>query len=245
MYRRGLAVDVDFAQAADWYRKAAAGGRRWAQYSLARLLESGEGVTTNPIAARRLYLLAANKDLDSAQVSLGFWHFAEVSSPEDHREAAMWFRLAAAQRAAWGEFGLGLLYYQGSGVLQNYRGAAIWFRRAADQGLASAQSWLGSMYEFGRGVRIDVAESARWYRSAAVQGNAFSQWQLGQAYLSGSGVTRNLVTAHVWLSLAVQNGEESANDELAVVRQRMSQSQLRTADDLKARCSSTAYSDCP
>lgn len=245
MYRRGLAVDVDFAQAADWYRKAAAGGRRWAQYSLARLLESGEGVTTNPIAARRLYLLAANKDLDSAQVSLGFWHFAEVSSPEDHREAAMWFRLAAAQRAAWGEFGLGLLYYQGSGVLQNYSGAASWFRRAADQGLASAQSWLGSMYEFGRGVRIDVAESARWYRSAAVQGNAFSQWQLGQAYLSGSGVTRNLVTAHVWLSIAVQNGEKSANDELAVVRQRMSQSQLRAADDLKARCSSTGYADCP
>lgn len=245
MYRRGIAVEVDLAQAADWYRMAAAAGRSWAQYSLARLLESGEGVSRNPVAARRLYLLAASKDLDFAQVSLGFWHFTEDGSPEDHREAAMWFRLAADQRAVGGEFGLGLLYYQGSGVLQNHSAAAIWFRRAADQGLASAQTWLGFMYEFGRGVATDVAESARWYRSAAVQGNAFSQWQLGQAYSSGSGVTRNLVTAHVWLSLAVQNGAEDASDELAAVQRRMSQSELQKADDLKVRCSSTGYTDCP
>ena len=245
MYRRGLAVDVDPAQAADWYRKAAVGGRRWAQYSLARLLESGEGVSRNPLAARRLYLLAANKDLDFAQVSLGFWHFAEDGSAEEDLEAAKWFRLAAGQRAAGGELGLGLLYYQGRGVPQSYSAAATWFRRAANQGMASAQSWLGYLYELGRGVPSDVAESARWYRSAAVQGNAFSQWQLGQAYSSGSGVTRNLVSAYVWLSLASQNGEEDASDDLAAVQQQMSPSQIREADDFKARCSSTGYADCP
>ena len=45
MYKKGRGVPKDFAQAADWYRKAAEQGHAWAQYVLGGLYKNGEGVT--------------------------------------------------------------------------------------------------------------------------------------------------------------------------------------------------------
>ena len=245
MHQWGRAVDIDLPQAADWYRRAAAQGRTTAQYRLALLFRFGDGVSRNLGTARRLFLLAANRDNPSAQVSLGWMYHDAIGVTEDFAEAARWFLLAAEQGNPRGQSALGFVYYYGRGVTRNYYESAAWFRRAADQGLAWAQSWLGSLYENGKGVPMNLSESINWYRQAAVQGHAFSQWQLGQAYAIGPDALRNDVIAYVWLSLAVENGEDEASGELTALRRRMRQSQIREADTLKARCSSTAYSDCP
>jgi TPR repeat protein len=58
----------------------------------------------------------------------------------DYAAAATWFRKAAKQGHASGQFNLGLMYEKGKGVPQDYRFAAAWYRRAADQGHTAAKA---------------------------------------------------------------------------------------------------------
>ena len=50
--------------------------------------------------------------------------------PQDHAEAANWYRLAAGQRHPRAQYNLGLLYATGEGVEQDYRMAYMWFNLA-------------------------------------------------------------------------------------------------------------------
>jgi TPR repeat protein len=49
-----------------------------------------------------------------------------------------WYRLAADQGDANGQYILGIMYADGKGVPQNYAEAMKWYRLAADQGVAEA-----------------------------------------------------------------------------------------------------------
>ncbi len=82
----------------------------------------------------------------------------------DDEEALRWYRRAAEQGYALGQYVLGLRYEQGRGVQQDYEEAVRWHRRAAEQGHARGQNNLGVMYERGRGVRRDEEEAVHWYR---------------------------------------------------------------------------------
>jgi len=60
LYHHGLAVRRDPAEAAHWYREAAAQGRVEAQFSLGTLYETGSGVPRDPVEAYRWYNLAVS-----------------------------------------------------------------------------------------------------------------------------------------------------------------------------------------
>jgi hypothetical protein len=51
--------------------------------------------------------------------------------PQDHSEAAKWFRRAADQRDAVAQFYLGVMHSEGRGVPQDYAEAVKWYRLAA------------------------------------------------------------------------------------------------------------------
>jgi len=53
--------------------------------------------------------------------------------PQDVREAAIWYRKAADQGDAVGEFNLGTMYDRGEGVPQNRQTAAELYRKSANQ----------------------------------------------------------------------------------------------------------------
>src|SRR6185503_12012007 len=87
--------------------------------------------------------------------------------PEDHAEAARWFRMAAERGHPAAQNELGLMYADGDSVPQDYAESVRWYRLAAEQGYAAAQGNLGVMYDNGFGVPEDDAEALRWYRLAA------------------------------------------------------------------------------
>jgi len=58
-------------------------------------------------------------------------------------EAVVWYRKAADQGYADGQFNLGLMYRTGRGVPQDDVEAVVWCRKAADQGHAQAETCLG------------------------------------------------------------------------------------------------------
>jgi len=91
--------------------------------------------------------------------------------PKDSAEAVKWYRKAAEQGSAAGQYGLGLMCSNGDGMPKDSAEAVKWFRKAAEQGFAAAQYNLGVMYYTGDGVPEDEIEALAWYKIAAASGS--------------------------------------------------------------------------
>jgi TPR repeat protein len=88
-------VVQDHAEAAKWYRLAAAQGHVRAQNQLGLLHDSGKGVVQDHAKAMTWYLLAAEQGSASAQFNLGLMHDQGQGVVRDPKKALMWFSLAA------------------------------------------------------------------------------------------------------------------------------------------------------
>ena len=166
-----------------------------------------------------------------AQFILGLMYFKGKGVPEDHREAAKWFRKAAEQGDAGAQFNLGVMYFKGEGVPEDHREAVKWLRKAAEQGYARAQFNLGVR---GEGVLKDYREAVKWYRMAADQGHAGSQFRLGVMYFFGGGVPKDYVKAYAWMNLAAAQGDENAPKGKDVLREKMTPEQVAEAQELSS-----------
>ena len=146
-----------------------------------------------------------------AQVRMGHKFFYGYDVSKSNVEAANWYRKAAGQGNAEGQFFLGVMYDSGYGIdekeigAQNQPEATHWFHKAAKGGSVAAQMKLAILYAIGLGVKEDLVESVKWYYKAAMQGNAVAQIAVGLAYFAGSGVSQNHVLAYTWLHLSAQH----------------------------------------
>ena len=118
---------------------------------------------------------ATKKDAESgdamAQYNLGVMYHSGEGVPQDHAEAAKWYRLAADQGNSFAQENMGMFYYHGLGVPQDYAEALKWFRLAADQGNCLAQLELGERYRDGEGVPQNFIEAYSWFAVAAICGD--------------------------------------------------------------------------
>jgi len=128
-----------------------------------------------------------------------------------------WFRRAAEQSDADGEYSLGEMYAFGRGVPVDYAEAARWLRKSAEQGDARAESNLAALYAKGEGVPKDDDdnEAAKWMRKAAEQGSAVGQFGLGVMYAHGRGVPPDDAEAVKWYRKAMEQGDGPAMNNLA------------------------------
>ena len=182
-----MGVQMDLAQMARVFQRAADQGYADAQYRLAAMIFHGKGIAKDYYQALVLYELAAAQGHADAKKDIGLIRNAVGDGTRleligDLAEAAARCRL-------------GLMYYTGTGFGMDFAEAARLFRLAAAQGNADAQNALAGMYANGEGVSEDSAEAARLYRLAADQGNADAQFHLGSMYRRGKGVGWDLVEA--------------------------------------------------
>ena len=150
----------------------------------------------------------------------------------DKALAVQWFRKAADQGNAGGQFMLGNMYDNGQGVPQDYVLAMQWYRKAADQGDAMAQNNLGNMYDNGQGVPKDYALAVQWYRKAADQGDARGQANLGGKYANGQGVPKDYTLAYMWSNLGAAGGNELGGKNRDAVAALMTSAQIGEAQRL-------------
>jgi hypothetical protein len=150
-----------------------------------------------------------------------------------------WYRKAAEQNDAGGQFNLGRCYYKGKGVAKDEAEAVKWYRKAAEQNLAVAQYNLGIRYYKGQGVAKDEAEAVKWYRKAAEQNLVVAQYNLGICYYKGQGVAKDEAEAYKWFLLAAGQGNESAKKSMTMLEDRMTREQIeegqKLARDFKPR----------
>ena len=125
----------------------------------------------------------------------------------DEFKAMEWYRKAAEQGNANGQYDLGLMYKNGKkGVAKDEVKAVEWLRKAAEQGHAYGQVHLGLMYAKGTGIVKDEVKAVEWFRKAAEQGHANGQSNLGHMYQNGIGIAKDEVKAVEWYRKAAEQG---------------------------------------
>lgn len=111
------------------------------------------------VASITLWRKAAQQGYAPAQVRL-----ADIlDKAEEDAEAAEWYRKAADQGNADGEFGLGQMYLKGEGVQKDLEQARTLILRAAEKNHQGAMMLMMESYQYGRlGLAVDAGKADEW-----------------------------------------------------------------------------------
>ena len=130
-YAHGKGVEKDYAEAVNWWRRAAEQNYFPAQYSLGGCYANGQGVSKNSTEAVKWYRKAAEQNHAPAQFNLGRSYDNGEGVEKDYAEAVKWYRKAAEQNDALAQYNLGGFYAQGQGVEKDYSEAYAWYNLAS------------------------------------------------------------------------------------------------------------------
>ena len=95
-YLEGDGVIEDFAEALQWYRKAADQGVAEGQDMVGYMIGEGIGVTQNNLEAVKWHRKAAEQGLGAAQLNLSVCYYNGAGVIQDFIYAHVWSNLAAA-----------------------------------------------------------------------------------------------------------------------------------------------------
>lgn len=193
IYKKGIGVEKNDAEAVRWYSKSAEQGYKFAIYELGLCYEEGRGVQKDISKAMNLYEIAAKGDLRAAKIKLGLvidtssvpsdlsvnelsfrgdnYFYGRCGYAQSYSEAIKYYCKAAEKGDAISQNDLGNCYYNGSGCVPNKYEAMKWFNKAATQGYMYGQYNLAWGYEHGDGAEKDLAMAAKLYKQAAEQGH--------------------------------------------------------------------------
>ncbi len=128
----------DFDVAYTQFEELAKSGDAEAQYNLAILFKSGNGVKQDSKKAAKWFRSAADQGLAAAQHHLGLMYDNGIGVEQNYEYAVVWYKKASMQGYALAQTNLGVLYANGQGVAQDVVKAYIWFNLAASQGVREA-----------------------------------------------------------------------------------------------------------
>ena len=138
---------------------AAEAGDPRAQFALALIYDTGDGVPHDFPRALSWFRRAAEGGYAVAEAKLGLMYLVGWAVPRDPVAAAGWYRKAAEQGNAIAQARLARLYAHGIGVRRSLVDAWLWAQLAARQGDRLA-AWLAGRYA-ARMSREEIAEAER------------------------------------------------------------------------------------
>ena len=150
-------------EAARLIRLAANRNQPAAQYRLAKLYETGTGVTKDVVTARELVERAAIGGNRIAMHDLGNFHYNGDGGLEPNPELALdWFTKAAEHGVVDSQFNVAFLRESGEGVAQDLSVAYFWYNVAARQGDQGAPARIAAI-----GPQLDEAKRTKIESDAA------------------------------------------------------------------------------
>ncbi|AZL89673.1 Sel1-like repeat-containing protein [Megavirus baoshan] len=157
---------------------------------------------------------SAAKNGDSmAQCNLGKMYHESFGVKKNILKAIKWITKSADQNNKYGLMNLARFYEDGDGVLLDINKAIKLYERAACQNLSSTQYCLGRLYE--NQCPPNRVLALKYYQQAANQNHSYAQYCLAICYNYSRGVTLDYQMAIHWLTLAIDQGLNSAKNELA------------------------------
>ena len=204
IYRDGLGVKQNLAEAVRWYRLADERGDPQAAFALARAHVEGLGVPQDFDKANAYFERAAAKNHAGALYNLGI--SAIDKELQDYAKAADYFRRSSDLGDVEATYSLAFLYRNGQGVAKDEERATTLLKEGADQHhLASMIDYGISLFN-GRGTKADEPGAAVYLLRAAWRNAPVAQNRLARMYMAGRGVKPDSVEAMKWHVLARSNG---------------------------------------
>lgn len=170
----------DPAEAARWWRQAAAAGHTGAQRELALLHLSGRGVPQSFTEATRLFFLAANKgDIDS-QFELGTLLISGRGGQMSVDTGMEWLVRAADGGHHPAQLSLARAYLAAERSDPAHAEGVGWLRRAVDAGYTPAIYYLATLYADATLIPESPDEAASLFERAASTGHPDAQVWMGR-----------------------------------------------------------------
>ncbi|KAF9290315.1 p21 protein (Cdc42 Rac)-activated kinase [Mortierella alpina] len=228
LYRGGEGTEVNLAEAAERFRRAAKLGLKQAQYDLGMMYQradqgyapaqtslgmafrDGQGVQQDTDKALKLLEAATKQGYVCAYCNLAEMYGHGHGVEQNFTKAIELYRKAAELECTAAQVLLGVFYATGTGVRQDYMETAKFVRRAAEKGHPEAMCKLGFMYSNGQGVPEDHKKAREWWHKAAEADNREAQCHVGLLYINGEGVPKDKQKGLAWLTRAKQQGDEYA-----------------------------------
>ncbi|AUV58980.1 Sel1-like repeat-containing protein [Bandra megavirus] len=157
--------------------------------------------------------LAAKAGDSMAQCNLGRMYHDGLGVKKYIQKAVKWITKSANQNNKYGLVNLARYYENGDGVLPDINKAIKLYEQAVSQNLSSAQYCLARLYE--NQCPPDYILAFKYYQQAANQNHSYAQYCLAICYNYGQGVSLDYQMAIYWLTLAIDQGLNSAKIELA------------------------------
>ena len=127
---------------------------------------------------------------------------------------------------------LALRFHSGRGIPKSLEQAVYWYRLAAAQGHAPSMHRLSGMFYSGAGgVEKNKRIAARWRLRAAQRGVKGAFYWTAGGYRQGDTLPKDYILAHVWYSLAIDEGNESAESLRRWLVREMTPAEIAEAEE--------------
>ncbi|MDR0790417.1 MAG: sel1 repeat family protein [Bacteroidales bacterium] len=204
MFYYGYGVEKDRQKAFKYYKKAAAGGVKEAQFVVGKILFEQNKKTE----AKDWYKKSrkSNSLYDDAHIALTLL---------DNKKRGK-VKGKADEGDAESEFLCAEMYYFGYGGEKDKGKAFCWYEKSAEQGCHYAQYRIGRMYYYGQFKEKDYKKAYDWYLLAAEQNHPKSQFMVanmlyrGLVVEEGESDAYRFCKAMIWYCQAAQNGDKDA-----------------------------------
>lgn len=210
-YQLGFGTEVDYKNAAYWYKKAVALDFPYAKYCLGTLYESGNGVAKDNKKAFQLFLEAYEGGVSLAAFNIAFNYIDGEYVNRDPETGMEWLRVAGEAGVPMAWVFRGNYYYYGVGVEQDYNEAFKCYMNALNQGDNVAEYYISKLYLDGHGTDQNIELGLQYLTSYASRGYTDAQIELAVYYHTGKYCEKNDNLALYWLKLASESGDKNAD----------------------------------
>ncbi len=198
LYRNGEGVDVDYLEAARWFKLSADNGEWISQSNLGQMYYLGQGVDQSYQNAAYYLELAATQGDPKSQHNLAHMHAEGLGVEKDINKAEFWYRHAIARDFYPSFTHFGLMLLKGTEVPKNADEAMKLFETAAENNDTLAQILVGMIYVQGEHRDVDYKKGFYW--SSVAYANIKKYEQENQAEKRMLGVMQSITKASQNLS---------------------------------------------
>lgn len=192
MYERGMGVEVNYHEAANWYLKSIGNGSSTAYARLGYIYERGLGVKQDYDRAAALYAQSSELGSPHGKSRLGRLYLIGKGVHKDTSKALQLFKDSVdGYKHGRGYAMLGYMYEKGIEVEQSYQQAAKWYDKAALRGNPFGMSRMAWLHVKGRGVDKDYSKALALSEHAVKYNNPFGLAVMGYLYEKGHGVYKD------------------------------------------------------
>ena len=222
----------EYDKALKWLLKSADKDYSAAQYDLATMYQSGNGVDVDYKKAFEYYFKSAEQDFEDAQAQLAMFYDLGRGVDKNQVKAAYWHKKAAQGGVQKSMVFLGISYYYGKGVDKNIKEAKYWIQRGVngsnrelsdhaqalldsinkDLGILDVDDLVEKSLEQAREGNFEEAKNL--IVDLASKGNTDAQYLLSKYYRDSKGLNKPKV-GEEWLYKAANNNNASAQYDIA------------------------------